>query len=105
MAQVGERLYKRFDITTTAEQPDGNVVLQATDSVSDTPIQILRWTPPAELFAPCLQRFMIFHGNPEFEIFSEQTSLYVALPAASDPVPVLSRLREKQLFLGTWSGF
>jgi hypothetical protein len=45
---------------------------------------------------------MMFDGDPGFEIFSDQTSLYVALPAASDPAPLLSRLREKQLFPGTW---
>jgi hypothetical protein len=105
VALVGDRLYNRFDIATTAEQPDGNVVLQATDSFSNTPVQILRWTPPAELFAQCLERFMPFDGDPEFEIFSDERALYVAFSASSDIATALTRLREQQLFLGTWSGF
>jgi hypothetical protein len=104
-AQVGRRLYNRFDVTAAAVQPDGNVVLQATDSVyNNLSVQILQWTPTAEPFPQCAQRFAAFGNEPDFEIFSEEQSLYAVMPVAAAPAEVLPRLWKEHLFLGSWPG-
>jgi len=103
-AQIAKRLYNRFDIVAASPQPDGNVVLEATDSFTNASVRIFQWTPSAESLGSCEERLATFEPDAESETFSDGLSLYLALPAAVDSAPLLTRLRDQRLFMGQWPG-
>lgn len=103
--QAVKKIY-RFELLTPTfgSGSDSNVVFRGRDTVAGTGVTVFQWTPLDGHLAECGGRLQEVGDIPEAEICSDAASLYLVMPESADPMPIVRRLQEADLFTGSWPG-